>query len=160
MSDAGAPPISRLRRRRLIADLIRTEPVVSQDDLVERLAATGLRVNQATVSRDLTELGAVKVRRGGVLCYALQGDTGAVEVREDRLRKVLADWLESAEAAGNLIVLRTPPGSAHVIANALDGASWPETAGTIAGDDTLMLVVRDGYAVAEVLDRIRTLAAH
>jgi transcriptional regulator of arginine metabolism len=134
--------------------------VVSQEDLVERLAAEGLRVTQATVSRDLNELGAFKMRKGGGLTYALPGETAGGDQHHDRLRKVLGDWLESAEAAGNLIVMRTPPGSAHVIANALDQAAWPEAAGTIAGDDTLMLIVRDGVDVQDVLGRLRSLAAH
>ena len=158
MSDAAAPSISPLRRRRLIADLIRATPVLNQEDLVERLAAAGLKVTQATVSRDLTELGAVKVRRGGVQCYALPADLAPTELPAVRLRKVFAEWVESIEAAGNLVILKTPPGSGQMIASALDQANWAEVAGTIAGDDTVMVVVRDGYAPGDLATRFQALA--
>jgi transcriptional regulator of arginine metabolism len=158
MTTAAPVPISRLQRRRLIADLIRGGGVVSQDELVDRLAADGLRITQATVSRDLTEIGAVKVRRGSGFAYALPGDVGGAELPEARLRKVFSEWVESLEAAGNLIVIRTPPGSAHVVGNALDQSPRPDIAGCIAGDDTVMVIVRDGHLVTEVLHKLRALA--
>lgn len=155
MTDA---PSARIRRQRLLADLIRSETVGSQDQLVERLAAAGLVVTQATVSRDLDELGAVKVRRGGVQAYALPDGVAGRDWTADRLRRVLQDWLVSAEAAGPLVVLRTPPGSAHLVGVALDAAARPDVAGTLAGDDTLFLAVRDGAAASAVADDLRTLA--
>lgn len=151
-------PSARTRRQRLLAELIRTDTIGSQDQLVERLAAAGLAVTQATVSRDLDELGAVKVRRGGVQAYALPADMGGRDWSAERLKRVLQEWLVSAEAAGPLVVLRTPPGSAHLVGVALDAAGRSEVAGTIAGDDTLFLAVRDGAAPSTVADDLRSLA--
>ena len=149
--------VSKARRQRLIGELIRSAPVVSQEDLVERLAEQGLAVTQATVSRDLAELGAVKVRRRDVLSYALPGDFDAPEIAETRLRRLLTEWVVGAEAAGNLVVVKTPPATAHVIASALDHAGWPEVAGTIAGDDTLMLIARNGHAAEDLAAKILAL---
>jgi transcriptional regulator of arginine metabolism len=153
-SDAETPNLARPQRLRRVAELIRREPVVSQEDLAGRLAAAGLRVTQATVSRDLAELGAVKVRRDGVLCYALPGDTEAATLPEARVRRLLSEWIERVEAAGPMVVLRTPPGSAHLVASALDHAGWPEIAGTVAGDDTIVIVVRDGHGPASLADKV------
>jgi transcriptional regulator of arginine metabolism len=128
------------RRQRALADLIRSGALSSQEELVERLAAQGIAATQATVSRDLEQIGAVKVRRGGQLSYAL-----AEEVRggaAPRLAAVLRDWVRSAESAANLVVLRTPPGSAHLVGVALDDSELPEIVGTICGDDTIFIACR------------------
>jgi transcriptional regulator of arginine metabolism len=153
---AGTP--ARARRQKLVAELIRGGGVTSQEELVERLAAAGLSVTQATVSRDLDELGAVKMRRGGGLAYALPDQLGGRDWSASRLQRVLGEWVEAAEAAGPLIVLRTPPASAHVVGLALDQAALPEIAGVIAGDDTLFIAVREGAAPAALLARLRALA--
>ena len=155
MTDA---PSTRVRRQRLLAELIRTDTVGSQEQLVERLAAAGLPATQATVSRDLDELGAVKVRRGGVQAYALPEAIGGRDWSAERLRRVLGEWLVSAEAAGPLVVLRTPPGSAHLVGVALDAAARADVAGTIAGDDTLFLAVRAGTEPGAVAAELRALA--
>ena len=155
MSDV---PSTRTRRQRLLAELIRTETLGSQDQLVERLATAGLSVTQATISRDLDELGAVKVRRGGVQAYALPEGIAGRDWSAERLKRVLQEWLVSAEAAGPLVVLRTPPGSAHLVGVALDAAALPSVAGAVAGDDTLFLAVRDGAAPSAVADNLRSLA--
>lgn len=149
---------ARTRRQRLLAELIRTETVGSQDQLVERLAGAGLAVTQATISRDLEELGAVKVRRGGVQAYALPSDMGGRDWSAERLKRVLQEWLVSADAAGPLVVVRTPPGSAHLVGVALDAAPPAGVAGAIAGDDTLFLAVRDGAMPADVAADLRQLA--
>ncbi|MGZ8363314.1 MAG: arginine repressor [Caulobacteraceae bacterium] len=151
-------PMSKTRRQRLIADLIRSGAVASQDDVVEQLGREGLAVTQATISRDLAELGAVKVRRDGRSGYALPDDLDAVALSDARLNRLLAEWVIGAEIAGNLIVLKTPPGSAHLVGSAMDHARWPEIAGTVAGDDTLLLVVRDGFAVADVMVKVKDAA--
>lgn len=151
-------PSTRTRRQRLLADMIRTETIGSQDQLAERLSAAGLAATQATVSRDLDELGAVKVRRGGVQAYALPEGLGGRDWSAERLKRVLQEWLVSAEAAGPLVVVRTPPGSAHIVGVALDAAGRPELAGTIAGDDTLFLAVRDGAAPHALAADLRGLA--
>ena len=149
---------ARTRRQRLLAELIRTDTVGSQEQLVERLAAAGLPATQATVSRDLEELGAVKVRRGGVQAYAFPEAIGGRDWSAERLRRVLGEWLVSAEAAGPLVVLRTPPGSAHLVGVALDAAARADVAGTLAGDDTLFLAVRDGAQPGAVAAELRALA--
>ena len=151
-------PSARTRRLRLMAEWIRTETVGSQDQLVERLAAAGLPATQATVSRDLDELGAVKVRRGGAQAYALPETVNGRDWSAERLKRVLQEWLVSAEAAGPLVVIRTPPGSAHLVGVALDAAPPPGVAGTLAGDDTLFLAVRDTATPQAVADTLRELA--
>ena len=155
MSDASS---GRTRRQRLVAELIRTDTIGSQDELVQRLAAAGLAATQATISRDLDELGAVKVRRGGVQAYALPETVGGRDWSAERLKRVLGEWLVSAEAAGPLVVVRTPPGSAHLVGVALDAAPPPGVAGTIAGDDTLFVAVRDTAAPQGVAETLRALA--
>ncbi len=143
-------------RQRLIADWLRQHRIGSQEELVARLDLAGVPATQATVSRDLDELGAVRVRGGGITHYRLpeQLETGD----GDRLDRLLADWVTDIAAAGNLIVLKTPPGSANLVANALDAAGLAEVAGTIAGDDTIFVALVDGAmpgAVAEGLRRRR-----
>jgi transcriptional regulator of arginine metabolism len=149
---------ARARRQKIIADLIRNQPVASQEDVTARLAAKGYAVTQATVSRDLDQLGAVKVKRGGVLSYALPDQIGDSDWAAARLQRILAEWVQSVEAAGNLIILRTPPGSAHLVALAIDQARLPEIAGTIAGDDTLFLAARDSASAESVADRFQSLS--
>lgn len=144
------------QRQRLIADWLRQHRIGSQEELVARLDLAGVAATQATVSRDLEELGAVRVRRDGEMHYRLPeqletGDAG-------RLDRLLADWVTDIIPAGNLIVLKTPPGSANLVANAIDAAGLEAVAGTIAGDDTIFLALVDGAvpgAVAEGLRRRR-----
>ena len=111
---------ARTRRQRAIADVIRGEAVTSQEDVTERLAAMGLAVTQATVSRDLDQLGAVKVKRDGVLRYALPDQIGPSDWSAGRLERILSEWVLSVEAAGSLIIIKTPPGSAHLVASSIE----------------------------------------
>jgi transcriptional regulator of arginine metabolism len=149
---------TRARRRKLIAEMIRSGTVSSQEEVTERLADHGIAVTQATVSRDLDQMGAVKVKRGGVLGYALPDQMGDNDWAASRLERILAEWVQSVEEAGNLIVMKTPPGSAHLVGLALDQANLPEIAGTICGDDTLFLALRDGVDSGAVAHRLRTLS--
>jgi transcriptional regulator of arginine metabolism len=149
---------ARARRQRALADMVRSEPLASQEEVTARLAERGFEVNQATVSRDLDQLGAVKVKRGGVLSYALPDQLADSDWAASRLQRIVAEWVRSIEPAGNLVVLRTPPGSAHLVALAIDQARLPEVAGTIAGDDTLFLALRDAAAAAEMAGRFRSLS--
>jgi transcriptional regulator of arginine metabolism len=149
---------SRLRRQKAIADLIRSEPLGSQEEVTARLGAIGYSVTQATVSRDLDQMGAVKVKRGGTLSYALPDQIGDNDWAAARLQRIFRDWVLSVEAAGNLLVLRTPPGSAHLVGLALDQAKLDEVAGTISGDDTLFVALRDGIEAGFVASRFRKLA--
>lgn len=143
---------TRTARRTRIAEILARHAVRSQAQLVELLAADGIFVTQATLSRDLVAMGAERVRHtDGTLVYAVPGEGGDRRPRaaegeaalDARLAKVAGEVLVSAEASANLIVLRTPPGAAHYLASALDHADLPELLGTIAGDDTVLLVSRD-----------------
>jgi transcriptional regulator of arginine metabolism len=146
------------RRRKLIAELIRSEALASQEEVSARLAAHGLVVNQATVSRDLDQLGAVKVKRAGGTSYAMPDQLGDQDWAARRLQRILFEWVQSVEAAGNLVVMRTPPGSAHLVGLAIDQAQLPEIAGTICGDDTLFLAVRDPHSAGAIATRFRNLS--
>src|SRR3954447_26213267 len=128
------------RRQRAIADLIRTNALSSQEELADRLSSLGFAATQATISRDLEQLGAVKVRRDGRLGYALPEPTGAAP--SPRLAAVFRDWVRSVEPAANLVVIRTPPGSAHLVGVGLDGSDLSEIVGTICGDDTIFVACR------------------
>jgi len=146
--------MSKAQRQRLIADWLREQRVGSQDELVARLGLAGIVATQATVSRDLDELGAVRMRRDGEMRYVLaeEIDTNAASARLDRL---LAEYVTSITAAGTLLVLRTPPGSANLVANAIDLAALREIAGTIAGDDTIFLALADGVVPGAFAARLR-----
>jgi transcriptional regulator of arginine metabolism len=147
----------RNRRLRALAEAIRSGAFASQEDVTAELNRRGYAVTQATVSRDLEQLGAVKVKRGGVLSYALPDQIGAADWSAGRLQRILREWVVSIEAAGQLLVLRTPPGSAHLVASAVDHAQLPEIAGTVSGDDTMFVAVRDGIAIATVQARFEQL---
>lgn len=144
----------RARRHKAIADLLRNGGVASQEEVTEKLAALGHAVTQATVSRDLDRMGAVRVKRGGVTRYALPDQVGDSDWAAGQLQRILREWVVSVEAAGNLLVLKTPPGSAHLVGSAVDQAKLPEIAGTVSGDDTLLMVLRDGVVPAAMAARI------
>ena len=148
---------TRTRRLRSLAELIRSGAFVSQEELTERLKALGFAVTQATVSRDLEQLGAVKLKRGGILAYTLPDQLGGADWTAGRLERILREFVVSIEAAGQLIVVRTPPGSAHLVASAIDQARLDEVAGTVSGDDTMFVAVRDGVAIHQVLARFERL---
>jgi transcriptional regulator of arginine metabolism len=154
---AGGP--SKIQRQHRIARLLAERPVSSQSQLVELLAGDGVAATQATVSRDLEELGAIKVRvPGGELVYAIPERPSEQLAPPDHLRRVLGDWVVEVSASSNVILLRTPPGSAHVVASALDRAGVDGVLGTVAGDDTLLVVVAQGRDGELVADHIRELA--
>jgi transcriptional regulator of arginine metabolism len=147
------------QRQHLVARLIETHVVQNQAQLVELLAAEGVAATQATVSRDLEDLGAIKVRvPGGESAYAIPALPKEQRAPEEHLRRVFADWVVETAASGNLVVLRTPPGSAHVVASALDRAGLAEIVGTVAGDDTILAVVAEGVKGSEVAARLAELA--
>jgi transcriptional regulator of arginine metabolism len=148
-------------RQQRIAELLGREHVRSQTPLADLLAADGIDATQATLSRDLLQIGAVRVRdASGTLVYAVAGEGGdrtprtGDQLADLRLAKVAAEVLVSAESSANLVVLRTPPGAAHYLASALDHADLGDLLGTIAGDDTVLLICRDpagGPALAATL---------
>ncbi len=145
---------SKHHRQRMIADWLRDHRVGSQEEVVARLSFAGVTATQATVSRDLEELGAVKLRRDGSIRYVLpdQVEPGHAAAKLDRL---LAEWVDAIIPAGNLLVLRTPPGSANLVANALDCAGVADIAGTIAGDDTIFVALAEGVEAHDAADRLR-----
>jgi transcriptional regulator of arginine metabolism len=149
---------ARLKRQKAIAELIRGAPLASQEEVTGRLREIGFAVTQATVSRDLDQMGAVKVKRSGVMSYALPDQLGDSDWAASRLARLVSDWVQSVEAAGNLLVLRTPPGSAHLVGLALDQARLPEVAGTISGDDTLFVALRDGVVPGVMAERFRKMS--
>ena len=131
----------------------------NQTQLVDLLANEDVVATQATVSRDLEDLGAIKVRvPGGESAYAIPALPKEQRAPEDHLRRVFGDWVVEVAHSGNLVVLRTPPGSAHVVGSALDRAALPEIIGTVAGDDTLVVIVADGLEGSDVGDQLRDLA--
>jgi transcriptional regulator of arginine metabolism len=146
---------ARTQRLHALAELLRGGAIGSQEEATERLRSLGFAVTQATVSRDLDQLGAVKVKRGGVLTYALPDQLGAADWSSERLERIVAEWVVSVETAGQMLVLKTPPGSAHLVASAVDQAQMPEIAGTVSGDDTLFVALRDGVATSAMLARFR-----
>lgn len=151
--------LSKTQRQHRIAGLLEQHSVTNQGQLVELLAADGVVATQATVSRDLDDLGAIKVRvRGGEPVYAIPELPKDQIAPEDHLRRVFGDWVVDVASSRNVVVLRTPPGSAHVVASALDRANLDEVLGTVAGDDTLMVVVGESTTGAVVADRLRDLA--
>ncbi|HZB73069.1 MAG TPA: arginine repressor [Acidimicrobiales bacterium] len=147
------------QRQHRIARLLAEGAVASQGQLVELLAADGVLATQATVSRDLEELGAVKVRvAGGETVYAIPELAHERVAPEDALRRVLGDWLADVSSSANLVVVRTPPGSAHVVGSALDRAGLPGVLGTVAGDDTILVITASPTGGAAVARRLATLA--
>jgi transcriptional regulator of arginine metabolism len=136
------------RRQRAITGLIRSRVLTSQEELAEQLSSLGFAATQATISRDLDQIGAVKIRREGQLGYALSDD--ARDGRGTRLSTVFREWVRSVEPAGNLVVIKAPPGSAQLIGFALDHSNLTEIVGTICGDDTTFVACRS-IAEAEAL---------
>jgi transcriptional regulator of arginine metabolism len=157
---------SRAARHARIVALLTEHPVRSQGELAELLAASGARVTQATLSRDLEELGAVKLRSpdGGHPVYVVPRDGSPLTSRlnddapPQRLARMLSELLISAESSGNLVVLRTPPGASNFLASALDRASLPAVLGTIAGDDTILVVSRDPNGGDELVTHLLELS--
>jgi len=148
-------PSPRALRQRAIVDLLRESSPLSHEELSARLASVGHEVSRATVSQDLDQIGAVKVKRGAQLGYALPDQLAERDRSGPRLRRIFAEWVQAIETAGNLIVVRTPPGSAGLVCLALDQAKLPEIVGTIAGDDTLFIAVRTGLPVEPLAQRLR-----
>ena len=151
--------MTKTARQRRVAELLEAHRVTSQSVLVDLLGGQGVNATQATVSRDLEELGAVKVRvPGGDLVYAIPEAPRDQIAPLDQLRRVLGEWVAQVEASANLVVIRTPPGSAHVVGSALDRAGVDGVLGTVAGDDTILVVTATPDGGAKVASRLSELA--
>ena len=150
---------SKVQRQQAIARMVAKHAVTNQPQLVDLLAEDGITATQATVSRDLEDLGAVKVRvPGGDTVYAIPEYEPQRIAPEDQLRRVMGEWVAEVRHSGNLVVLRTPPGCAHVVASALDRSGLDGILGTVAGDDTLLVVAEEGMGGVVMRDRLRELA--
>jgi transcriptional regulator of arginine metabolism len=146
-------------RQQQIRDILEQRPIRTQHELAAALRERGFRATQATVSRDVAELGLVKLARSGTPAYALPQRVPPAEVNvEERLHKLLRDLPIEVREAGLLLVVRAVPGSAHAIAAALDRARWPEVVGSIAGDDTLFIAFNERSALQRVRRRLLRLA--
>lgn len=143
------------QRQHRVAQLLETCAVTSQAQLVSLLADEGVEATQTTVSRDLEEIGALKVRvPGGDTVYALAELPVHQVAPQEHLRRVLGEWVVEMAHSANLVVLRTPPGSAHVVASALDRSGFEGVVGTVAGDDTVLVVAGEDTGGAELARRI------
>jgi transcriptional regulator of arginine metabolism len=151
----GTSELLKRARQQAIADVVRERHPRTQRELVAALQDKGFRVTQATVSRDVTEMGLVKVRVAGAQVYALPSAEAAVERSgEQRLRELLTDLPVDLRSSGSVLVIRAVPGSAHAIAAALDRSGWHDVLGTIAGDDTLFVACADVRSLERVRKRL------
>jgi transcriptional regulator of arginine metabolism len=151
--------VGKTQRQHRIGVLLEHNAVCTQEQLVELLSEEGVEATQATVSRDLEEMGAVKVRvAGGDPVYALPDLPSRQIAPEAHLRRVLGDWVAEVAWSGNLVVLRTPPGSAHVVGSALDRSGFEGIVGTVAGDDTVLVVAAEDEGGKAVASRLKEVA--
>jgi len=167
VTSAPLRPTTKNARHQRIVEIVTQHEVRSQGDLADLLAESGLRVTQATLSRDLVELDAVKVRTpSGALVYAVPAEggdrrpaaPGETAAAAARLARLCGELLVSADASANLVVLRTPPGAAQFLASAFDKAEFPEVLGTIAGDDTVLVIGREPSGGDDLARRFLALA--
>jgi transcriptional regulator of arginine metabolism len=167
---SGVPaqaPVTKNARQQRIVELLTRQEIRLQSELADLLSETGVHVTQATLSRDLLELDAVKVRSiSGALVYAVPSEGGDRTPRpagetasaEARMARLLSELLVSARSAANLVVLRTPPGAAQLLGVAIDKVDMHEVLGTIAGDDTVMVIVAETHDADRMARRLVTLA--
>jgi len=144
------------RRHMAIRDIVTSQRISTQEELCDALSDLGYVVTQATVSRDIRELKLVKVSSPSGYHYALP-DVPAPKASLDRMRRLFLDNVVEITDSENLVVFKTIPGSAHLVASNIDAADIPEIVGTVAGDDTIIVVVKPKKAVAGVLERFRSL---
>jgi transcriptional regulator of arginine metabolism len=167
VTQAARRPTTKNSRHQLIVDLLSSHEVRSQPELLGLLVERGVQVTQATLSRDLVELDAFRVRtHSGALVYAVPAEggdrrpaaPGETAAAGHRLSRLLAELLVSAEASANLVVLRTPPGAAQFLASAMDKVEYADVLGTIAGDDTVLVMSRDPRGGEDIARRLLALA--
>jgi transcriptional regulator of arginine metabolism len=155
MSTLGKP-----QRQHRLARLLEEQVISSQAQIVELLGAEGVLATQATVSRDLEELGAVKVRiPGGAMAYAVpEHSKDKAAPPDEHLRRVMGEFVVEVSHSANLALLRTSPGCAHVVGSALDRAGFPDVLGNVAGDDTLIVVCAETVGGGKVANHLAELA--
>jgi transcriptional regulator of arginine metabolism len=151
--------VTKTQRQHRVSLILSNARVASQAEIVKLLADQGIVATQVTVSRDLEEIGALKVRGpGGTLVYALPGGTEERPSPEVHLRRVLGEWVADVTSSANLVIVRTPPGCAHVVASALDRAGLAEIAGTVAGDDTVLVIAAERVKGSVLARRLAEMA--
>ena len=156
---SGPLRLAKPQRQHRVARIIEQRSVTSQAQLVDLLAADGVVATQATVSRDLEDLGAIKVRvAGGEPVYAIPEHAKERVAPEEHLRRVLGEWVVEVAHSGNLVVLRTPPGSAHVVGSAIDRSGLADVLGTVAGDDTILVVASERAGGEQLAQRLGAFA--
>lgn len=145
------------RRQKKIIEIIQNNIISTQEELAEALRNQGFEVTQATISRDIKELRLVKIPTGhNSYKYGVPNEQGVVQ-NEDRLRRMMQELVIGMDYSENIVVLRTYPGNAHGVASLIDAANWKEVIGTVAGDDTILLVVKPISAVPALMQKIREL---
>ena len=147
--------MDKVYRRTQIVDLLRSKEVETQEDLRRKLAHRGIHVTQATVSRDIEELGLVKTRTG----YRLPDAVDPMASPQPTLAIVLKEFLTDVRQAANLVILKTRPGNAHSVAVALDANPWEEVVGTVAGDDTIFIATPSSRQADLIRKKIRALVS-
>ena len=147
------------RRHKIIREIIEQQNIETQYQLTEALAKYGLNVTQATISRDIKDLGLVKIATGdNTFCYGFPHGMASVNTF-DRIKRMLRDNLIRVDVARGLLVLKALPGTAQGVAFCLDGLGWKEIVGSLAGDDTIFIAVRDEDDVYNLAERIKNLMA-
>lgn len=142
------------KRHKRILEIIQNQTISTQEEVAEALRKEGFNVTQATVSRDIKELGLIKVSIGNDLSkYALQTE---ITVSERRLKFMIKEFVTRYDYSENIIVLKTPPGNAQAVASVIDSAQWKEVIGTVAGDDTILLIIKPITSVKNVIEKINS----
>jgi transcriptional regulator of arginine metabolism len=147
--------VDKIGRQKAILELVQETSIASQEELQRALGKKGIKVGQATLSRDIHELGLVKMGDG----YALPSGETASEAALPSASRLVREFVLDVRQAQNLVVVKTAVGSAQPVAAALDGENWPEVVGTIAGDDAILIVAEDKHAAAKLVQRVRGLLA-
>jgi transcriptional regulator of arginine metabolism len=151
--------MTKTQRQHRISELIDHDVISTAAQIVARLREEGINATQATVTRDLQELGTVKIRdEHGARRIVLAASPKMAPAPLDHLRRMMGEWVVSVESSGNLVVVRTPPGCAHVVASALDRSALSGVLGSVAGDDTVLVIATDEHGGSQVAKDFRSLA--
>lgn len=151
--------MTKTQRQHRISELLEREIISTAAQIVTKLQSEGISATQATVTRDLQELGTIKVRdEHGSRRIVLATATKVQSAPVDHLRRMMGEWVVSVESSGNLVVVRTPPGCAHVVASALDRSAVEGVLGSVAGDDTILVIATEKRGGASLAQEFRILA--
>lgn len=151
--------MTKTQRQHRIGELLEHERISTAAQLVARLKDEGLAATQATVTRDLQELGTLKIRdENGARRIVLSASPQLAPAPLDHLRRMMGEWVVSVGASANLVVIRTPPGCAHVVASALDRSALGDVLGSVAGDDTILVIATENRTGESLAQEFRALA--